>query len=796
MSKFLRSLILASVVLYLPQSLANQFTLSPVTPEAPRAFATVDGSIGLRSESLTGGSMTISSDNFSQSLNLDPGGNFSLPVEAGSAYRVHAILNFDGMPDVDFSAQPYPALVEGEASALRFTRGSGRLLARVNAIGGTAQTLYISASAETTGTGGATETYSFSAFAGRVDGQNPEVMGALPAALPVSVSGQVQVDYENGCSRFIDLAPTTVTLRDRMLLGPAGQDLVEWDVDVSDIPCSGSVSGEFRLDGLDLSTATLSAHRMSFSGPQFISRQLTGFGNYLIEPFLEGPYTVNQTSYFNPPYTNLQFGSESGVAINAGTIYDSIHSVGTLHGNLQLAGSWTLDDLSSANVTATGAEPGMASPTMLANDGVDFASGDFDLVLAVGEWDATRYSFNFNSMADGRTYGQSLSLNYQPGSIVPRYSMRQGQIIDTAPISLSTASAQVQLDVAQVGAQPVTMNQLSVSGSSDLVDASSQDILGTSIINAFSYGTDETSFFVTLYGLPGTYTMYASGTGSDGRQYAVAFQLTLSVSAPAPVPDPAPEPAPEPSPAPDPEPVPTPDPEPTPEPVPEPTPAPVPDPTPEPEPDPTPEPTPQPDPAPVPGSGNDNDDAGQAMACFGINKVKLHRHHKKNKDSLFIKYASFGLPEGATVDLAQDDVSITIDGKVYEFPAGSFTEHDEKAQHVYQSGSRTKPQVMATINPAKSTWGLKLNHIDSTFIDHSDGVEIALSIGDYHGSAKVYLKSKNRHRNMLMYKSKPKTGCRHKHGKNDDHRNYRDDDDDHDDRKHRSKQHKKHHHKD
>ena len=751
MLKIVKAAILAAAFSFTSHLSANQFTLTPTTPQPPTSFATVNGMIGFESESLTGGDVTITTNYNSHNTGLDSTGSFTLPVVADSPYQVSATIVMDGMPFVDFRAQSFTPLIEGETGALRFLHPSGRLVARVNVIGGTAQNLLISAITNIANLDGTTEQYSFYASAVRENGLNPEVIGALPAAVEVSVTGQVQIEYENGCSRAITLDQLLVTLSDRALNVNAAPDTVEWTIDVTDIPCTGSISGEFRLDGLDHSAVTLFNHQLSFSGPEFVIQQLSDFDNssdresYLIESILEGSYTVSQSSSFASPFNTLIYDAENDVEVTAGTIYNAIHAVGTSHGTLQLSGSWTLDDLSSANVNASGTLPGSASSTMTANDIVDLATGSFDFVWVTGDWDVNSYDFGFISLTNGRTLAQSVNLHFQPDTVLPNYSMVEGQVIDLAPYNLHTASAQVQLDVAQDDGETVTINQLSLSGNSQLFDASTQNIVGNSIVSAFSYGTDETSFLITLRGIPGTYNMYATGKGSDGRQYAVSFPLTMDGTTPEPTPVPEPEPVPEP--APETEPAPEPSPEPAPKPAPEPVPVPAPQPAPE----------PGPEPAPEPGPGPMGDDAG--LACYAINKVMLHRHKTANKDSLFIKNAGFRLPKGATVDLTQDDVSITIDSTVYAFPAGSFKKAVDGLHNKFKTEAGVKPQIHASLDFEKSKWSLKLIHIDAGFVDNSKGVDIALSIGQYQGSDNVYLESKNKHDGMLMFKRKPKTSC-------------------------------------
>jgi len=168
-------------------------------------------------------------------------------------------------------------------------------------------------------------------------------------------------------------------------------------------------------------------------------------------------------------------------------------------------------------------------------------------------------------------------------------------------------------------------------------------------------------------------------------------------------------------------------------------------------------------------------DNGTDLACFSVNKVKLHRYHGMNKDKLQIKYAGFRMVDNVKLDLTQEDVFITVDGIVYEFPAGSFKQRGIKHKFEYKSPSHETPKIKASIDFDKSKWSLKVSKADATYIDNSDGVDISLSMGGYQGSENVMLKSKNKHHDKLMFKRKPKAYCRIDK-EDDDH----DDDDDHD----------------
>ena len=689
MSAIIKTFIFTSLLLFAYPSTINAFTLVPITPPLPTSFATVNGIVGLESETLTGGDVSILTAYDSRSMSLGASGEFSLPVAAESIYEVNATLGLQGLPNINVSAQGYPVLGENQSSALNLVVASGRVLAKVNVNGATVQNFFINASAEKVNSSGISEAYSFSGFA-TSDISSAEILGALPADVSATVSGRVQLNYANGCTRIINLDPVSIMLNDRANNPAIEPDLVEWNVDANDLSCTGSLVGEFRLDGLDASGATLLNHQINISGPQFANRNLTGFGNYTIEPLFEGVYSISQSSSFNSPYTNLQLGSDNDIAVDANTLYNAIHSVGTSHGSLLLSGDWSLNDISSLNVTAFGTKLGAAVPTMSANDLADISTGEFDFVMGVGEWNINNFTFRFDSVIGARTFGQSLSLGYQSENIVPALSILESQSLNIASLEIQSASAQVQLDVEQSGSELVTINQLSISGNAPLIDPSTGSVMGNSSINAFSFGTDESTFDIVLYGVPGTYSLNASGLGSDGRTYAVEFQITLTASA---------------------------------------------------------------DPGPGDGNGDGNgggddngggNDDGEALACYAINKVKLYRHKKETKDKLYIKYASFGFPDDAMIDLTQEDVLITIDGKEFEFPAGSFKQKGNKQDYAFKTASGVKPQIKATINLDKYKWGLKLNHIDSDFVDNSDGVDITLAIGNYQGTENVMLESKNK----------------------------------------------------
>ena len=639
-----------------------------------------------------------------QTIPLEADGNFNLTVASNSIYTIRAILNLEAtLPDITATFINYPALQQGETQTIDLRRPSGQLLGKLNVIGGTAQSfsLFVNASSSANGM---TERYNANSNL-NIDGSQPlEILLAFPADIVSSVSGRVQITSTNGCILNETLPSKSIVLNDKSS-GTTNPEVVNWTVDVTDASCNtGSVNGEFRLDGLDASVV-LNRHQLSFFGPEFINLNLTTFGPYQVNPILDGQYNTSQTSFFNEPYSSLRYPNEN-VIVKGDTIFNAIYPVGTSHGIVKLNGDWNFSQTQTSNIEARGTLPGSTSDSLSANDIIDPNDGHFDFVLINGNWQANNYEFNFESIVNSRKDRETLTIEILQDSLANNHIINESSSINLEPLSLNTAMAQIELLVEQTSGQSqITIDRLSINGNSDHVDPSNNTIFGKSSISADSTGTPESTFQFTLYGLPGIYTVTAKGTGSDGRIYSSTFDVTLGSIPPPPPP---------------------------------------------------------------------NDDQG-TMACFGINKVKLHQHeeHRKNeysKDKLHIKYAGFRLPDNAIVDLAQDNVSITIDGKTYGFPAGTFKQHNDKQHYHYKSSEDQLPKVKVDIDFKKAKWSIKLNKEDTSYIDNSDGVDISLSIAGYTGKENVLLKSKSKHHDKFMYKRKPKLDCRikNKHQKYDD----------------------------
>lgn len=699
---------------------ANTYTLVPVSeppepPPEPTAFGTVTGTAGLNSETLQGGDITVTAGNFYAYADLGSSGTFSLQVSVDDPFSIDANLRYKDLsqdkdlPQVNINLDNNAALFQGEIRDFDLTHPSGRLLTRVILLNdiGTLQNINLTASSSTINND-LTEIFTANDSAGRVNNQDPEILFAMPSDIITTLTGNIKATNLNGCLVSLGLAKREITINEPSTSTNTDPDILEWTVDLSNdtTTCptaNATISGEFRLEGLD-SIDLFSEHTLEFFGPESEYRNLkfTSFGSYTTDLVIEGYYGTSENSKFANPYTSLRLPS-TAINVLGNTNYDRIHSVGTSHGNVELTGDWGYADIDSVEINAFGSEPGNTINSMSAKDSIDLDTGNFDFILAVGNWDANQYLFEFKRVTTltNRTYEQSLDFNVQSDIFNTRHVIVKALPTNLTPLSLQTASAEVVLLVEQPAGETVKINRLDINGTGTLLDSSATTI-AKSTINFSSDGTAESAFTVTLHGLAGTYPMTAKGTGSDGRDYEVSFDITLGDTGPT---DP----------------------------------------------------------------GGDED----SMACYVINKVKLHRHQKANKDKLHIKYAGFRLPEDAMVDLAEDDVSISVDGMVYDFPAGTFKQKGNKYHYEYKSASGEQPQIRVSINFEKLKWSLKVNHADIDEVDNSDGIDISLSIGNYLGTENVLLESKNKHHDKLMYKRKPKASCQLS-------KNHKDEDDDDD----------------
>lgn len=492
-------------------------------PVGPTTFGTVTGTVGLTSETITEGTISAFVPGMTTATEVDSNGGFTLTVPADTMYSLNANLILTGVPGVNMSFTNLAAIAEGETRQLDLTRASGRLLGRVNVIGGTLENLSLSASSGATN-GTVFESFSSSGSAVPIENQLPEVLLAMPSGITTEVAGNVQITTDLGCNISETLATQSITVLDSSSTDPV---IVEWTVDVSNATCNpASLSGTFRIDGLD-AYAVLSNHQLSLDGPVSQEYNLTEFGSFQFDQLIEGNYQVFQQSRFAEPFGELTY-PDANIDVTGNATYDAIHAVGMARGQVTLSGEWNYTNVNTASVRLSGSNDITIANFMSANDDIDLLTESYDLVLGVGTWDLQNYIFNFEEEISGVRKNQSMTVSTLPEEEVTRFSITEGQSLNLPEAAFETFIADLDLLVEQQSGQAdVTIERLIITGFAQLFDPPGDKLRGTTTLYVVRSGPQDNRFLITVYGLPGTYQMTASGTGSDGRYYSASFELIL-----------------------------------------------------------------------------------------------------------------------------------------------------------------------------------------------------------------------------------------------------------------------------
>ena len=119
---------------------------------------------------------------------------------------------------------------------------------------------------------------------------------------------------------------------------------------------------------------------------------------------------------------------------------------------------------------------------------------------------------------------------------------------------------------------------------------------------------------------------------------------------------------------------------------------------------------------------------GIDLIHIDIEHMRIEFSPKPNHDNVKILQARFWLEEGASFDLAVDDVRVNVDGVVTTIPAGSWTE--KKGIYYFNSPKGVTPEVHMEIDPATGKWSLIVYYTDASSVNKGGGVHVAFVIGE------------------------------------------------------------------
>jgi hypothetical protein len=117
------------------------------------------------------------------------------------------------------------------------------------------------------------------------------------------------------------------------------------------------------------------------------------------------------------------------------------------------------------------------------------------------------------------------------------------------------------------------------------------------------------------------------------------------------------------------------------------------------------------------------------MEDFAIKHMSIDFDRRPNNDKIAITEAIFSLRDGATYDLAIDDVMVSIDGLDITVPTGSFVKQGNNERYTFVSHEGVEPKVKMTLDFDRGEWSFKVSKIDASVIDNYDGVDVAFYIG-------------------------------------------------------------------
>jgi len=112
-----------------------------------------------------------------------------------------------------------------------------------------------------------------------------------------------------------------------------------------------------------------------------------------------------------------------------------------------------------------------------------------------------------------------------------------------------------------------------------------------------------------------------------------------------------------------------------------------------------------------------------------IDHMRVEFDTRPNRDKIKIFQARLQLDEGASYDLTEDDVMVSVDGVVITIPAGSFDQKGNKEKYHFTSTGGVEPKVSMDLDFDKGEWSLMAHDVDASVVCSCDGVHVILKIG-------------------------------------------------------------------
>lgn len=456
----------------------------------------LQGTLSFSGHTVTGGYITVSSNDGFSSYETFAGSTFALTVEGGHSYRRYAqayLGSGASQTYLQIDRTSMLAIAVNQSVTDDFTYDAGNVTGTIAVTGGTLNAFRIEARATASG-----ESY----YAYMPDKSAPSVVLPTIATSGVQVRGYATVTPAGGSPVEVSLGVQTIDLG-------VGGATVAWNLDASNLAL-GSIAGTIATTGPDIVDRHIVA-ASGYSGTPtqgiYENVQVNANGGYTLGNLMAGAYYSYAYTYFDAPYGYMQHPAvNASVAAGASTPVSFGGPLSFLRGNVEVDGFFSVADLTYAQVRANGANG-------WAYDDATLPSGHFDLATTAGTW-TLGYDLRLSNPSPSN-YLDSYVYSYQwennARTLVP------GGDVTAALPPVLLVETRIVFDVAEPGGGPEQL-------------ISAPRLVGSAASRYFvSYGQNTAAPHpgVRIAGEPGTYSVTATGTvGGSGVTFG-QFQMTL-----------------------------------------------------------------------------------------------------------------------------------------------------------------------------------------------------------------------------------------------------------------------------
>ncbi|WP_437571045.1 DNRLRE domain-containing protein [Sorangium sp. So ce542] len=481
---------------------------------------TITGTLDLEGTTVTGGYVSVhSNDGFTASGEFS-GSSYSIVVEGDRSYyhNVRADLaNGNAITSLWIYRSGMTTVPVGDTVPVAIEAETANIVGTVTVLGGTLSSASIQANAS----GGDTE-YALDSYS-----VGPSISFPMILDDEVEVHGTATVTTTTGKT-------FTMPLESRITSLGAGGASLSWTIDVTK-PDVGAISGTISASGPDI----VNNHQVWVNGVYGSATEgafrwsvLSSNGTYVLGDLLPGLYDLQGYTAFDAPYGYIYHAPVRSTSVSAGevTAHDFASKLGFVRREMNVAGFFHDADVESAQLRAS-----ISSNGAIAYDTASVPGLAFDMALTPGTWESDGYDLRLFDPAPSRFMDSRLQSYASMGTV----TIGGGDDVSLPSLDVITVETMIIFDI----------EELSSGAEKNLsrprLSAGTWDSVGSKYVNAYGPTTESPRHEVRIVAEPGVYSATAYAT-VDGFEVSFgSFSLTISaptVLEPGPVVDIRPSP--------------------------------------------------------------------------------------------------------------------------------------------------------------------------------------------------------------------------------------------------------------